>query len=77
MHFEDVKAALRKRFATITHFEQHEKLPKGSVHDHFRGRRSARVRTAIETAIQAPIPADFSEHSNTHSAAHRQNGGGK
>ncbi len=77
MHFEDVKAALRKRFATITLFEQHENLPKGSVHDHFRGRRSSRVRQAIETAIRRPLPADFSDNSKALAASHRQNGGGK
>ena len=77
LHFEDVKAALRKRFSTVTNFEEHESLPKGSVHDHYRGRRSARVRAAIEKALATPLPAEFSEYSNTRAGSHRQNGGAK
>ena len=53
MHREDIKAALRKQFGTMRQFEIANDLPKGSVHDVLRNRRSAKVEKAIETAIAA------------------------
>jgi lambda repressor-like predicted transcriptional regulator len=77
MHPEDVKAAIRKRFATVSAFERRYELPLKSVHDLLRGRASARVEKAIKSVIERPV-SDFSksecsENSETSKRAHRQN----
>jgi len=77
MHPEDVKAELRKRFSTVSAFEQRYSLPSKSVHDLLRGRASARVEKAIEAVIKRPV-SDFSKSecsdvSETVAPAHRQN----
>ena len=73
IHPEDVKAALRKRFLTIRQFEIDHDLPKGSVHDVLRNRRSARVEAAIAQAIG--VSANQSENSDStgRGFAHGQN----
>lgn len=76
MHPEDIRAALRKRFGTITKFEQEYKLPKKSVYEIFRGRKSARVSRAIENAIiETPIENTEKEYTTADSKAHRTNAG--
>jgi lambda repressor-like predicted transcriptional regulator len=51
MHKEDIKAALRKRYGTVKHFEEINGLTKGSVGEVLRKRRWAKVERAIEKAI--------------------------
>lgn len=77
MHPEDVKAALRKRFTTVSAFERHYQLPAKSVHDLLRGRASARVEKAVKSVIERPV-SDFSKSecsdiSGTRTRPHRQN----
>ncbi|OYW88885.1 MAG: hypothetical protein B7Z20_01505 [Sphingobium sp. 32-64-5] len=77
MHPEDIKAAIRKRFSTVSAFERAYDLPSKSVHDLLRGRPSARVEEAIKSIIAQPV-SDFSksEHSDynrKHRNAHRLN----
>lgn len=67
-HREDVKAALRKKFKTLTAFEQHLSLPVGSVKDVLRGRAVSRTEKAIADAIGIPLaeiwPARYSAGAN-------------
>lgn len=51
IHNEDVKAAIRKQYASVAEFERLEGLPPKSVYDLFRGRGSRRVREAVEQVI--------------------------
>jgi hypothetical protein len=51
IHHQDVRAALRKRFGTISSFEQMKKLARGSVHEVLRGRPSDRTRREIESVL--------------------------
>lgn len=81
MHPEDVKAEIRKRFATVSAFERRYKLPTKSVHDLLRGRASARVEKAINAVIGRPV-SDFSKSegsdiSGTRKRTHRQIAGGQ
>lgn len=81
MHPEDVKAEIRKRFATVSAFERRFELPSKSVHDLLRGRASARVEKAIKAVIERPV-SDFpksecSDFSENRSQPHRQNNGGR
>lgn len=55
MHPEDTKAALRKRYGTVSAFERAAGIPSKSVSDVLRGRKSARVSKAIEGALADPI----------------------
>jgi lambda repressor-like predicted transcriptional regulator len=55
MHREDIKAALRKKFKTLTAFEQVKSLPVGSVKDVLRGRAVSRTEKAISEAIGVPL----------------------
>lgn len=65
MHPEDVKAALRKRFGTISNFEKTKQLPAKSVNDVLRGRPNARVTAAVEEALNNPsLATDQSEVSD-------------
>lgn len=59
-HPEDVKAAIRKRFSTVSAFERRFDLPSKSVHDLLRGRASKRVEDAILSVISRPV-SDFSK----------------
>lgn len=47
LHREDIKAKLRKRFRSVTKFEQAMGLPPKSVSDVLRGRSSAATERAI------------------------------
>lgn len=51
MHREDVIAAIKKQFGTLTAFERAHALPRKSVNDVLRGRKSARVQRAIDTVV--------------------------
>ncbi|WP_066666999.1 MULTISPECIES: helix-turn-helix domain-containing protein [unclassified Sphingomonas] len=76
MHPEDVKAAIRKRFRTISNFESQKGLPEKSVHDTLRGRTSGRVAAAIEAVLAenaASSESEHSEHSAADAATHRLN----
>jgi lambda repressor-like predicted transcriptional regulator len=75
MHPEDVKAGLRKRFGTVRSFERANDLPRHSVTDLLRGRRSERVAKAVEDALKKPTPdapqSDKSDGSENPGGAHR------
>lgn len=77
MHPEDVKAAIRKRFATVSAFERHFGLPPKSVTDLLRGRASERVSKAINSVISRPVSdfskSEYSENSRPARRSHRQN----
>ncbi|WP_409593120.1 helix-turn-helix domain-containing protein [Sphingobium sp. SA2] len=77
MHPEDVKAELRKRFATVSAFERRYELPSKSVHDLLRGRASARVEKAIKSVIERPVSefskSEGSDVSQTVTSSHRKN----
>jgi Ner family transcriptional regulator len=63
-HREDIKAALRKKFKSLTAFEQQLSLPVGSAKDVLRGRAVSRTEKAISVAIGVPLaelwPARYS-----------------
>lgn len=77
MHPEDVKAALRKRFASVSAFERRFNLPAKSVNDLLRGRASARVENAVKSVIARPISdfskSEYSDNSENCVRVHRQN----
>lgn len=52
MHREDIKAAIRKAFGTLSAFERANDLPSKSVNDVLRGRTSARVQRAIDNLVE-------------------------
>jgi lambda repressor-like predicted transcriptional regulator len=72
MHREDVKAALRKKFGSVTAFERASGLPDKSVHDLLRGRKSARVEDAVNGVLNAAQSED-SDVSRELEAPHRLN----
>ncbi len=53
MHPEDVKAAIRKRYGTISRFIEERDLPATGVSDLLRGRTSRRVREAVEDVLNS------------------------
>lgn len=59
LHREDIKAALRKRYGSVTAFEEAKGLPKKSVSDVLRGRSAAETEQAIvnELATKNSRPA--------------------
>jgi len=77
MHPEDIKAELRKRFGSVAVFERVHELPEKSVTDLLRGRKSARVKEAIEDVISRPISgydlSDDSDNSRDDVKTHSQN----
>lgn len=52
MHPEDVKAAIRKQYGTISRFIEERDLPATGVSDLLRGRTSRRVREAVEDVLK-------------------------
>ena len=85
VHPEDVKATIRKRFGSLGRFEEERGLKRRSVTDVLRGKPSRPTAEAIANELGRPVhdlfpgkyqPAN-ADGSNTHAAAHRQNGGGK
>ena len=81
MHPEDVKAEIRKRFATVSAFERKFELPSKSVHDLLRGRASARVEKAVEAVIKRPVSefskSECSDITKSRMRKHRLNAGGR
>lgn len=59
MHREDIKAELRKRYGSLTVFEEKAGLDKGLVSAVLRGRSSSRVEAAIAAALNLPIQRLF------------------
>ncbi len=59
MHREDIKAALRKGFGSLSGFETSKGLPAGSVTDVLRGRASSATETAISDALDKPLHVVF------------------
>lgn len=79
-HPEDVKAAIRKRFASLNNFERAHGLPRHSVSDLLRGKKSARVAAAVDkllidrTSMATPSSvSDMSDVSARSRRAHRLN----
>ena len=75
MHREDIKASIRKAFGSVKAFEEARGLPNGSVHDLFRGRKSARVSRAINDVLTnaPPVRSDKLDNSADATAAPRLN----
>ena len=57
LHREDIKAAIRKEFGSVARFEREHGLPIKSVTDFLRGRRSARVESAVNSVIPITLPS--------------------
>jgi len=74
MHPEDVKAAIRKRFGTVSRFIEERDLPATGVSDLFRGRTSARVREAVEQVLEEQAESIDLDSSRERAAAHRKSG---
>lgn len=77
MHPEDVKAAIRKRFGTISRFVAERDLPETSVSDLFRGRTSRRVREAVEEVLREQAGSIILDDSRMCGGSHRLNGATK
>lgn len=81
MHPEDTKAELRKRYGTVAAFERAHELPQKSVSDLLRGRKSERVKSAVEQVISRPISdfplSDDSDDSRKATDAHVQKSEGE
>lgn len=76
MHREDIKAAIRKEYGSVTAFEMAFDLPSKSVCDFLRGRKSKRVFDAVEKVVKAtriPIKSDTSDGSSKMRPTHRLN----
>lgn len=78
-HAEDVKAAIRKRFGSLTNFETEHNLPAKSVSAVLRGAVSARVAEALnavmvlERATAASNVSEFSLDTRKRRSAQRLN----
>lgn len=83
-HREQIKAALRMKFATLLAFERAKRLPSGTVKDVLRGKASARTEKAIAKALNAPLHLLFPHRygptkstkvdtTRAEAGAHRQN----
>lgn len=59
MHREDIKAALRKAYGSLSAFEAKANLPRGSAKDVLRGRAVRRTADAIAIALGEPIDTVF------------------
>jgi len=58
-HWEDIKAALRKRHGSLSAFEDKRSLPRNSVKDVGRGRASRSTAEAIASELGVEIHALF------------------
>ncbi len=74
MHPEDVKAAIRKRFGTVSRFIEERDLPATGVSDLFRGRTSQRVRDAVEAILIEQEESIELDSNDNQQSAHRKNG---
>ena len=74
MHPEDIKAGIRKRYGTITAFEQAKGLPEKSVSEILRGRTWRKISDAVSQALQEPVPSELSDNPSSHGrVSHRLN----
>lgn len=77
LHYEDIKASIRKTHGSLNAFEAANGLPKGSVCDWGRGKMSQRVQDAIalhlSSITRGRAASDSSEHSRRRGRVHRQN----
>jgi len=64
LHHEDVKAAIRKEYGTITKFHEAHNLPARGVQDVLRGRASRRVQDAINDVLKKQYESHFVERSS-------------
>ncbi|WP_298174593.1 hypothetical protein [Novosphingobium sp.] len=71
MHPEDIKAAIRKRYGTISRFIEERDLPATGVSDLLRGRTSRRVREAVEDVLKAQVSTNL-DCSDGPSTAHEK-----
>lgn len=55
LHREDIKAGIRKKFGTLSAFEQQRGLPKGAVKGVLIGKSSSRTVEAIADVLQLPV----------------------
>jgi lambda repressor-like predicted transcriptional regulator len=55
MHKEDIKAAIRKQYGTLSAFEASKQLPCGSMKDVLRGRAVAQTEKAIADELNQPL----------------------
>lgn len=85
-HPEDIKAELRKRYRSVTKFEETRGLPAKSVADVLRGRAVQRTAHAIAKELGVSVHVLFpgrykvshiSDDSTVDSAAQHLNAGGK
>jgi lambda repressor-like predicted transcriptional regulator len=78
-HPEDIKAAIRKRFGSLTKFEHEHGLALQAVCDLLRGRTSAKTAKVVnavlvmEDAVAAPKPTNMMDVSRKMPASHRLN----
>lgn len=77
LHPEDVKAAIRKRFGTVSRFIEARGLPETGVSDLFRGRTSKRVRDAVEEVLQEEAQSIKLDPNEMSAGAHRLNAGAR
>lgn len=77
LHYEDIKASIRKKYKTLSAFERAHDLPDRSINNLFRGNTSRRVREAVErhlAGVIAPLAdSELSQSSSPDGAAHRLN----
>lgn len=69
LHPQFMLAAIRKAYGSAAAFERAHSLPKKSVHDVMRGRRSARVMRAIEGLLSDE--SEFSASNRNLEPTHR------
>ena len=55
LHYEDIKASIRKKYKTLSAFERSHGLYPKSVHNHFRGLRNKKVEAAVEQHLRSII----------------------
>ncbi|WP_454280499.1 hypothetical protein [Sphingomonas sp. Marseille-Q8236] len=69
----DAQAAIKRRFGSVAAFERAAGLPRKSVHDLLRGRKSAKVEKAVKKVL---IESGSERSDNSASAVipHRQSG---
>jgi hypothetical protein len=66
LHYEDIKASIRKKYGTLNAFERTHGLPHNSVNGWGRKKDSRRVQGAIERHLASLVaPADFPESSGS------------
>ncbi|MDB5432387.1 MAG: sugar fermentation stimulation protein [Caulobacter sp.] len=59
LHREDIKAALRKQYGSMSAFEEQRGLPTGSAKDVLRGRAVRQTAVAIADVLKMPVHEVF------------------